>query len=57
MATSSFNKDFILKSKKEVESFIKILEKTSKPIKIDKNLVSPEKEKEGVEKLKKIFSH
>ncbi|MBM7560415.1 hypothetical protein [Marinitoga litoralis] len=56
MATSSFNRNFTLKSKREVESFIKIIQTPSKPIKIDKKLVSPEREKEGVEKLRKILS-
>ncbi|WP_165974012.1 hypothetical protein [Marinitoga lauensis] len=55
MATSSFNKDFTLKSKREVESFIKIMQTPSKPIKIDRKLVSPEREKEGVEKLRKTL--
>ncbi|WP_165974150.1 hypothetical protein [Marinitoga lauensis] len=55
METSSFNKDFIFKSKREVESFIKITQTPSKPIKIDRKLVSPEKEKEGVEELRKTL--
>ena len=55
MATSSFDKHFILKTKKEIKSFRKIISMPSKPIKIDRNLVSPEKEKEGIKKLEKIF--
>ena len=44
MATSSFNKDFTLNTKKAVESFERIISAPNKSIKIDRNLVSPEKE-------------
>lgn len=56
MATTSFNKDFTLDSKKSVNSFLKILDKPTESIKINKKLVSPEKEKRGVEELKRILS-
>lgn len=57
MATSSFNKDFTLNTKKAVESFERIISTTKKSIKIDRNLVSPEKEKRGEQKLKQMLSH
>ncbi|WP_165145538.1 hypothetical protein [Marinitoga sp. 38H-ov] len=55
MVTTSFDRDFTLKSKKEVKSFIRIIQTPSKPIKIDRKLVSPKREKEGVEKLRKTL--
>lgn len=55
MATSSFNKDFTLNSKKAVESFEKIISAPSKSIKIKKDLVSDENEKKIEEKLKKCL--
>lgn len=57
MATSSFNKNFILDTKKSVESFERIISTPNKSIKIDRNLVSPEKESQGEQKLKQILSH
>ncbi|MFJ1626926.1 hypothetical protein ACEN4P_12600 [Marinilactibacillus psychrotolerans] len=57
MATSSFNKNFILDTKKSVESFERIISTPNKSIKIDRNLVSPEKESRGEQKLKQILSH
>ncbi|PUU89346.1 hypothetical protein SAMN04515654_1275 [Halanaerobium congolense] len=56
MATSSFNKDFTLNTKKAVESFERIISTPKKGIKIDRNLVSVEKERRGEQKLKQILS-
>jgi len=56
MATSSFNKDFTLNIKKAVESFERIISTPNKSIKIDKSLVSAEKEQRGEQKLKQILS-
>ncbi|SDC65784.1 hypothetical protein SAMN04515654_12340 [Halanaerobium congolense] len=56
MATSSFNKDFTLNTKKAVESFERIISTPKKGIKIDRNLVSAEKERRGEQKLKQILS-
>jgi len=56
MATSSFNKDFTLNTKKAVESFERIISTPKKNIKIDRNLVSPEKERRGEQKLKQMLS-
>jgi hypothetical protein len=56
MATSSFNKDFTLNTKKAVESFERIVSTPNKSIKINRNLVSPEKERRGEQKLKQMLS-
>ncbi|RCW52198.1 hypothetical protein [Halanaerobium sp. ST460_2HS_T2] len=56
MATSSFNKDFTLNTKEAVESFERIISTPNKSIKIDKSLVSAEKEQRGEKKLKQILS-
>ena len=56
MATSSFGKDFTLDSKKAVESFEKIMTSSVKNIKINKELISAEKQKLGELKLKQILS-
>ncbi|MGL5256257.1 MAG: hypothetical protein ACRC76_04385 [Proteocatella sp.] len=56
MATSSFNKDFTLNTKKAMESFERIVSAPNKSIKINTNLVSPEKERRGELKLKQILS-
>ncbi|WP_169823113.1 hypothetical protein [Anaerobacillus alkalilacustris] len=56
MATSSFNKDFTLNSKKAVESFAKIISTPTDHVKIDRNIISPEKERRGEQKLKQILS-
>lgn len=56
MATSSFGKDFTLDSKKAVESFEKIMTSSVKNIKINKELISAEKQKRGELKLKQILS-
>lgn len=57
MATSSFNKDFTLKSKKAVKSFVESLENPSSSFKIDRSLTTYEKRKAGVKKLRKMLSH
>ena len=56
MATSSFNKDFTLKTKRAVESFERIISTPTKSIKIDKEFLSPEKERRGELKLKQMLS-
>lgn len=56
MATSSFNKDFILNTKKAVDSFERIISTPVKSIKINRDLVSPEKKRRGEHKLKQILS-
>ncbi len=56
MATSSFNKDFTLNTKKAVESFERIDSTPNKSVKINSNLVSPEKERRGEQKLKQMLS-
>ena len=56
MATSSFNKDFTLNTKKAMESFERIVSAPNKSIKINTNLVSPEKERRGERKLKQMLS-
>ncbi len=55
MATSSFNKDFTLNTKKAVESFERIVSTPNKSVKINRNLVSPEKERRGEQKLKQML--
>lgn len=56
MATSSFNKDFTLDTKKAVESFERIILTSTKSIKNNKDLFSPENERRGEQKLKQILS-
>lgn len=56
MATSSFNKDFTLNTKKAVESFERIVSTSAKSVKIDKKLLSLEKERRGEQKLKQMLS-
>lgn len=56
MATSSFTKDFTLTTKEAVESFERIISTPNKGKKINKNLVSPEKERRGELKLKRMLS-
>ena len=57
MATSSFNKDFTLKTKKAVESFERIVSSPNKnSIKINKELLSSEKERRGEQKLERMLS-
>jgi hypothetical protein len=55
MATSSFEKIFVLKTKKEVQSFLRE-RKSQNEIIIDKNLASQLKLEQGVKALKKILS-
>lgn len=56
MATSSFNKDFTLNTKKAVESFERIISTPKRSIKIDRSLISFEKEQRDEQKLKQILS-
>ena len=56
MATSSFNKDFILDSKEAVDSFVKIISTTTNSVKIDRKLTSFERKRQGEFKLKQILS-
>ncbi len=56
MATSSFDRDFLLDTEKAVKSFERIISSPKKSIKIDRNLVSLEKEKRGEQKLKRMLS-
>jgi hypothetical protein len=56
MATSSFDKDFILKDRKTLESFLEIMRAPGKVVKIDRDLLSPERQLRGEEKLKRILS-
>ena len=56
MATSSLNKDFTLNTKKAVESFEKIISTPTNSLKINRELVSPEKERRGERKLKQMLS-
>ena len=56
MATSSFNKDFTLDTKKALESFERIISTPVKSLKISKDLLSPEKERRGEDKLKQMLS-
>ncbi len=56
MATSSFNKDFTLNTKKAVESFERIVSTPTKSVKIKKELLSPENERRGELKLKRMLS-
>ena len=56
MATSSFNRDFTLSTKKAVDSFAKIISTPVSSVKIDKKLVSPEEERRGELKLKQMLS-
>lgn len=56
MATSSFDKEFYLNTKKSVESFEKIISSTDKGKKIIFSLVSPEKISRGEQKLKQTLS-
>jgi len=56
MATSSFSKDFTLNTKKAVESFERIISTPTKSVKINRELLSPEKERRGEQKLKQMLS-
>lgn len=56
MATSSFDKDFTLKTKKEVDSFIKIISTPVVSKKIDRFLTSPENWQKGEELLDRLLN-
>ena len=56
MATSSFNKEFKIRSKKGMKSLEKIVNKPRKGKRISKNLTSPDRIKQGEEKLKRMLS-
>lgn len=56
MATSSFNKNFILDSKKAANSFSRIISNPAPSVKIDRTLTSPSKERQGELKLKQMLS-
>lgn len=56
MPTSSFNKDFTLNTKKDVESFERIISTPKKSIKIDRSLVSIENMRRGEQKVKQMLS-
>ena len=56
MSISSFDKDFVLNTKKEVESFENIISTPVKRIKIKKDLLSHENEIRAKQKLKQMLS-
>ncbi len=56
MATTSFDKDFTLDSKKAVDSFVKIISSNTTSVKLDRKLISPETERRGEQKLKQMLS-
>jgi len=56
MATSSFDKDFTLNTKEAVKSFERIISTSTKSIKVNKELLSPEKVRRGEQKLKQMLS-
>lgn len=56
MATSSFDKNFILDSEKAVQSFSDIVANPAKSVRINRTITSPERERQGEEKLKRMFS-
>jgi hypothetical protein len=56
MATSSFNKDFTLNTKKAVDLFAKIISTPISSVKVDRKLVSSEERKRSELKLKQILS-
>lgn len=57
MATSSFNKDFVLDTKKAVESFERIISNPIRGIKNNKELFSVENERRAEQKLKQMLFH
>ena len=57
MATSSFEKNFTLDSKKAVDSLTKMISTPSGSVKIDRTLTTPKNTDRGEQKLKKILSH
>lgn len=56
MATSSFYKDFTLQSKKEVDSLAKSISSSTKSVKLDRNLTSYARVRQGELKLKQMLS-
>ncbi len=56
MAISSFNKDFTLNTKEAVESFERIISTSTKNIKVNKELLSPERQKQGELRIKQMLS-
>ena len=54
MATSSFDKEFTLNTKKEVDSFTKIISIPVVSKKIDRSSISPENRHRGDELLNKF---
>jgi len=56
MATSSFKKDFKIKTERELDSVLKAFEE-SKPLKINKKRTNKKQNEEGVERFLKQFSH
>ena len=55
MATSSFDKEFTLNTKKEVDSFTKIISIPVVSKKIDRSSISPENRHRGDELLNKFW--
>lgn len=56
MATSSFNKNYTLDSKRAVDSFLSIVSAPPKSVEIKRDIVSPENKMRGEERLKQILS-
>lgn len=56
MATSSFDKDFSLKSPKEVDSFVEILSSPCNGVKLNMNLVSPKRKRSAEKSVKRMLA-
>lgn len=56
MATSSFNKNFVLDNKESIDVLTKMINNPIDSVKIDKKLISTDQVKRGEAKLKKILS-
>jgi len=56
MATSSFYKDFRIKTERELNSLEKAFE-NPKSLKTDPNVITKEKYEEGIKRFRKQFSH
>jgi len=56
MATSSFSRDFTLDTKQAVQSFEKAFFNPSASKKINRSLVTPERERRGEVQLKRMLS-
>lgn len=56
MATSSFDKNFVLNNKESINILTKMINNPIDSVKIDKKLISPNQVKRGEAKLKKILS-